>query len=155
MAVGFVLALVLVLLRPQVPIPTEIRKQLNFSVFYPNKRSIYKVDQKTASYDPKTKVLIFHAKSANNDLTIAEQATPDPFNDIPQYYEKFTQVLNGYKDFDSANGKVSLTRPKELSGGQSAVFNNKGTLMFVHPAHDLSDDEWRKFFDALDNVAND
>ena len=82
-------------------------------------------------------------------MLISEQATPQVFNDIPEYYPKLIEKLNGYSDFDSVLGKVSLTKPKELNGAQSAVFNGKGTLMFVRPNQSLSDDDWRQFFDQM------
>jgi len=151
-AVGLVLAIVLVALRPRMPIPESILQKLNFSVFYPGGHSTYKVDQNSITYSSSDKVLIFHAKSDDNDLTISEQATPDSFNDIPDYYTKLLEKLNDYKDFDSVSGKVALTRPQELKGAQSAVFNSRGVLMFVHPAHDLSNDDWRKFFDSIEQA---
>jgi hypothetical protein len=149
LAVGLVVGGILWLVHPRLPISSEIRKQLTFPLFYPGTESSYVVDAKTVNYNGHDKVLIFHAKSGDTDMTISEQATPDPFNDIPEYYPKLIEKLHGYNDFDSLNGKVSLTRPEELKGGQSAVFNGKGTLMFVHPSRDLRDDEWRSFFNAL------
>ncbi len=148
-ALGSIIILLLVVFRPHSPIPDSIAKQLNFSVFYPDMGEEFKADPATINYDGSSKVLLFHVKSAKNDITLTQQATPDPINDIPEYYPKLMEKLNNYKDFDSVNGKVSLTRPIELKGGQSAVFNIKGTLMFAHPEHDMSDDEWRRFFNGL------
>jgi hypothetical protein len=149
LAVGLLVGLILWLLHPRAPISSEIRKQVSFPLFYPGAESRYAVDAQTVTYNARDKVLIFHAKSGDVDMTISEQATPDPLNDIPEYYPKLIEKLHGYSDFDSLNGKVSLTRPEELKGAQSAVFNGKGTLMFVHPSHDLSDDAWRTFFNAM------
>jgi len=146
---GLLVAGLLVIFRPRVPIPDRIVHQLNFSLMYPDASSGYEVDPSKTSYDASSKVLIFHAKQEGVELIITEQATPDPFNDIPQYYPKLIEKLNGYKDFDSINGSVSLTRPTELKGGQTAVFNGKGTLIFVKPSRALSDDDWRAFFNSL------
>jgi hypothetical protein len=146
---GVVIVGVLLAFRPQVPLPVDITKQLSFPLVYPPTKTSYTMDKKSASYSASAKVLIFHAKADNLDLTISEQATPDTINDIPEYYPKLIEKLNGYSDFDSLNGKVSLTHPKELNGGQTAVFNGKGTLMFVKPSHDMSNDEWRTFFNSL------
>lgn len=148
-AVGGLLVVALVFLKPHSPVPAAIARQLHFSVFYPDGTDGYSVKPATVSYDGQAKVLLLHAQKGDSDLTISEQATPDTFNDIPEYYSKLVEKLNGYADFDSANGHVSLTLPQELHGGQSAVFNSKGTLMFVHPNHNLSNDAWRKFFDGL------
>jgi CxxC motif-containing protein (DUF1111 family) len=42
-----------------------------------------------------------------------------------------------------------LTHPKELSGGQSAVANKAGTLIFAKPSVNLTNDEWKDFFESL------
>jgi hypothetical protein len=149
LCVGLIIAGVLLAFRPQVPIPAETLKQLKFSLLYPPSNDGYVVDQTTINYNRDAGALIFHAKKANDEFVFSEQPTPDSINDIPEYYAKMTEKLNSYSDFESLNGKVSLTRPKELNGKQTAVFNGKGTLMFVRPSRDLSKDEWRTFFNTL------
>ena len=146
---GLLIGGILFLLRPQTPIPDAMYKKLDFSLFYPDPTSGYTIDSKLVSFDASAKVLVFHAKKSGQDMLISEQSTPPVFNDIPEYYPKLIEKLNGYLDFDSLNGKVSLTKPKELNGVQSAVFNGKGTLMFVKPNHALSDDDWRQFFNQM------
>lgn len=131
------------------PFPDDVQRQITFSVLYPGASSDYEVDAKSIAYMPKDKVLIFHVKNGSNGITLTQQATPDPFNDIPDYYTKVVEELHGYASFDSVHGKVALTHPEELKGGQSALFNGKGTLLFAHPAKALSDDEWRSFFKSL------
>jgi hypothetical protein len=146
---GLLIAGLLFVLRPQPPIPSAIYAKLSFSFFYVPPSSGYKIDPTLTTYDASAKVVIFHAKMGSRDMLISEQATPQIFNDVPEYYPKLIEKLNGYSDFDSINGKVSLTRPKELNGAQSAVFNGKGTLIFVRPNQALSDDDWRRFFAQL------
>lgn len=146
---GIVIFAVVLLARPRFPLSEEIQKQLTFSLLYPDGSSGHKIAADTATYDGRTKVLIFHAKKGEIDMTISEQATPEQFNDIPEYYPKLVEKLHAYTTFDSLHGKVSLTQPEELKGEQSAVFNGKGTLMFVHPSRNLSVDEWRDFFNTL------
>jgi hypothetical protein len=146
---GLLIGVGLYILRPQPPIPDNIYKKLNFSLFYPDPASGYKINQAFVSYDSNAKVVIFHAKSGGRDMLISEQATPAVFNDIPDYYQKLIEKLNGYSSFDSINGTVSLTKPTELKGVQTAILNSKGILMFIRPNQTLSDDDWRKFFKDL------
>jgi len=69
-----------------------------------------------------------------------------------QDYDKVVTSMNGYGKFDCDSGTVHLTRPKDLAGKQAAVMNAKGTLMFVKPASDLSEDQWRKLFNGLEVI---
>jgi hypothetical protein len=149
LGLGLAIAGLMFLLRPQPPLPETLMKQVNFLVLYPAPAQKYVLAPDKASYDQQAKVLIFHATKPGIDLTISQQATPEQFTDIPEYFPKLVEKLNSYSGFDSLNGKVYLTRPTELKGQQSAVFNGKGTLMFVQPSRDLANDEWREFFNAL------
>ena len=54
-----------------------------------------------------------------------------------------------YEKFDSRNGTVYLTNPKELNGGQATIMNSHGTLMFVKPVKALADNNWRQLFNNL------
>ncbi|HSX01851.1 MAG TPA: hypothetical protein VLI05_00895 [Candidatus Saccharimonadia bacterium] len=148
-AVGLVMAGVLMVLRPQPPISADIQKQLSFALIYPAASIGYVIDQSTVTYNGQAKALTFTAAGSSNRLVFSEQATPETFSDIPDYYQKLTEKLHDYEDFDSTVGHVALTRPDELHGGQSAVMNGSGTLMFVHPNRDLSADAWRKLFNNL------
>ena len=141
---------VVLLVKPKPTIPTDIRKQLSFGVYYPQDKSILDVNKKSFGYDSETSVLSFTGKRSNGTkVSFNEQATPDNFVDIPQIYDKLVESLHPYTSFDSVNGKVSLTHPAELKGGQSAILNAQGTLMFVRPDHDLTDTEWRQLFTDL------
>jgi hypothetical protein len=90
--------------------------------------------------------------SSSNKLYITEQNTPDPFNDIPQYYPTLLGKLNEYSEIQTSIGTVALTHPTELKGGQSAVSNTHGTLMFVRPQNNLSDSQWKNFFNSIDVI---
>ena len=134
-------------------IPTGIKKQINFLVLVPNKTAQVTIDKKSIKYDAKDKLLIYSTQMTNGiKLTISEQATPESFTDVPQVYDKLIESLFQYSAFDSVNGKVFLTHPKELKGGQSAVMNAKGTLMFVKPSKDIDIDTWRHFFNNTDII---
>lgn len=120
-------------------------KDIDYILFYPDAvKTGYAVDYSTIKYDTAHKGTSFVVTGKGNKMTFAEQTTPDQFNDIPQYWQRFVDKLNGYKSFDSPDGKVALIRPQNLNQKQAAVFNGKGTLMFIYPEKDLSDNDWRK-----------
>lgn len=134
-------------------IPKTIKKQLSFVVFYPSPDSAVTVDIKSFKYDSQAKLMSYVARFGNTPITIAEQATPQNFIDIPQAYDKLIESLSEYASFQSYYDKVSLTHPKEFNGQQSAVMNSKGTLVFAHPTKgDLSEDQWKKLFNGFEVI---
>lgn len=107
----------------------------------------------TFKYDPSAQILSFVATIDGATTTVTEQATPDSFNDIPQYYSRLIEEMNGYSTISTYNGNVDLTRPSDVNGDQVAVMNAKGVLMFVHVrSGSLSADQWRIFFNGLQGV---
>jgi hypothetical protein len=139
--------------KSKIIIPYAVKKQVSFVIYWPSKSAPVKNDKTTIKFDPTTKLLSYIAQT-NDDikLTISEQATPESFVDIPAAYDKFIENLLQYSAFESPDGKVFLTHPKELKGGQTAVMNTKGTLLFMKPEKDVSDDTWRKIFNNLDII---
>ena len=135
---------------PQSPVSRDIKKHVSFVIFVPG--GDWKVERSDVSYDPNKKVLTINATNGGQKVTLNEQATPDPFNDIPGYYDKLVETLHSYAKIDTSIGKVNLTHPEELHGRQSAVSNNQGTLMFLSPNKDLSDDDWRRLFNTMRQV---
>ena len=134
-------------------IPPTIKKQVSFNVFYPRPDPAITVATNSFKYDTKEKLLSYVVNYANTPITIAEQATPQNFIDIPQAYDKLIETLGEYGSFQSYYDKVSLTRPKEFNGQQSAVMNSKGTLVFAHPTKgDLSEDQWKKLFNGFEVI---
>src|SRR4051812_38689571 len=79
---------VFIWLTPQ-PVPKSIKKQVNFVIFLP--AGDWKVNREDISYDSSKKVLTIIASSGNKKITLNEQATPDPFNEIPGYYDKLVE----------------------------------------------------------------
>ena len=131
-------------------IPGAIQNQLNFTVFWPNKSSPVQGDKSTIKYNAPEKLLTFIAhKSDGNYITFSEQPTPESFIDVPQSYDKLIESMLQYKAFDSPDGKVYLTHPKTLNGGQTAVMNARGVLIFAKPDKDISDDAWARIFNNL------
>lgn len=134
-------------------IPQTIKRQVAFVIFYPSPKAAVVVDANSFKYDTKEKLLSYVVNYANTPITIAEQATPQNFIDIPQAYDKLIETLGEYGSFQSYYDKVSLTHPKEFNGQQSAVMNSKGTLVFAHPTKgDLSEDQWKKLFNGFEII---
>ena len=134
------------------PVPERIQDQLDFLVLYPSVADDVVVDKGSMKYDASTGVLSFIVQTYGVANTITQQATPESFNDIPQYYTKTVERMNGYSSFDSAIGRVDLTRPSDLGGDQIAVMNTKGVLLFAHPEKDLTQSQWRKIFNNMEVV---
>lgn len=135
------------LTHPTPLVPASILKQVEFVPMVPDARSGWQLQTGSLQYDATQKVLFFNVTNGTDKLIFSEQATPDQFSDIQGYQDAFLAKLNQYKDFDTAAGTVYLTHPTELSGGQSAVLNEQGTLLFARPSHNLTDNEWRNLFD--------
>lgn len=127
-----------------------IKSQVSTPIFLPSQKD-YKVDPQSVTFDTREKLLTFTATNIGDGSTVVvtQQPTPDTFTDIPQYFDKLVEAMGQYKQFDSLNGKVTLTKPTELKGSQTAVLNQNGTLLFARPSRDLTDDDWRRFFNGL------
>ena len=134
--------------RPRPLIPPEINNQFT-SVILVAKNPQVKNNPDTVKYDNKLKLLSYHTTAYGVDTIISEQPTPESFIDIPQVYQKVLESWKQYKSFDTTLGTVYLTRPGDQNGKVVGVLNSKGTLMFVKPEKDLTDDQWRLFFKSL------
>ena len=139
--------------RPGPPDILDLTKQqVGFTLFAPDRASkTWKLDKNTIDYNKNTSVLVFTLNNAGNTnkIVMSQQATPDPFTDIPNYPTLFFSKLNQYQELHVSLGTIALTHPTELKGGQSAVGNIRGTLMFLHPSTDLTDDEWKDVLNEL------
>jgi hypothetical protein len=135
------------------PIPSKIKQQASFVVFYPGTDPSVTVDANSFKYSSQSQLMSYKITYNNAAITIAEQSTPQNFIDIPQAYDKLIESLNVYASFDSYYDKVNLTHPKEFNGQQSAVMNSKGTLVFAHPTKgELTEDQWKKLFNGLEII---
>jgi hypothetical protein len=149
-AIGLVV-IVIMLLGPKPPVPAEIKSAVTSTILVPQAHDVV-VSRESMNYDSQLKLLTYTATAYGVKTVVSEQPTPESFIDIPQVYDKVVTGMNEYGTFDSDSGTVNLTRPKDLGGKQAAVMNTKGTLMFVKPERDLSDDQWRKLFNGLEVI---
>jgi hypothetical protein len=148
-AVLVLLWFILYLLKPV--IPSDIRHKASFPIFFPARSSSLEVDKTTISYDDSNHGLAYTITLHGKRIVMSEQATPDTFADGPVY----AYLLQKSGEYDSVStniGKVSLTRPKELNGGQAAIVNPPGTLIFGRPDKDLSKEEWKEVFGSLEKI---
>ncbi len=136
-----------VLLHKSSPIPSNIAKQLTFSAILPAKSGSLiatKIDPSTYKYDPANKLLSFVVTTPSYTMVVSEQNYPDVL-----IYDKLTNGMNPYDEIATKLGKVTLAHPKSLNGGQAAVVNPSGLLVFAKPSRDLTNDEWTRFFNSL------
>lgn len=146
-AIGFSVYLLL----PRSPIPGSIKKQLSSTLLVPKSSEIV-INRRSVKLDPKLDLLTFTVTASGTKVVVSEQPTPESFTDIPAFYGKVLGGLNEYKKFETEQGTVHLTKPQELHGKQAAVLNTKGTLLFAKPDRDLSDSQWRQFFNSFEIV---
>jgi len=132
-------------------ISKDITSQVNYTLYVPPPRGANKflLDKTTIEYDKTERKVAMTARSADNKITFTVQPQPDAFTDVPGFYAKLLNTLNPYKELSTSIGTVTLTRPQELNGGQTAVVNPNGTLIFAHPDKDISDQDWQEFFNNL------
>jgi hypothetical protein len=151
-AVGVLILVVVglkVVLRPA--IPQSVISEAPFAIFYPKPGGHIMLQKDSYKYSPSTKQLSFVATYEGHRVVYGEQPTPDQFNDIPEYYPKLIEKLNGYGTVENMLGKFNLTRPTEVKH-QVAVAYIQGTLMFIQSDDDLSNDQWRRLLATMKTV---
>lgn len=131
------------------PIPKQIKRQLSFSTLTPEPGTLWHSSPKSVSYNTNTGVLAMTATSGTLTIVVTEQAQPQSFSDVPQVYPTLLNKLNQYEDLQTAIGTVTLTHPKELNGGQTAVAILRQTLIFARPSSNLSGVQWKNFFSSM------
>jgi len=136
-------------------ISKQILSEANFTIFYPSiaAKTVndWQFEKDLTTYDKSSGVLTLHSRQASTGkrIVLNEQPVPGAFTDVPTQYGKMLTTLNEYNELQLGFGTVALTRPIELNGGQAAVANKSGTLIFAKPSADLTDGEWQSFFEGL------
>lgn len=131
-------------------IPASIKQQIAFQIYVTaNGNKQWATDKQSVKYDNSLGLLSYTTTSANNSLYVTEQLTPSQFTDIPQYYPTLVSKLNEYSEVQTNLGTVALTHPTELNGGQTAIINTAGTLMFIKPKTNLTDAQWTSFINSM------
>ena len=134
-------------------IPENIKKQLSFNVILPTDTETSKIDKTSIKYSADEKLLAYEVNlSDGNKLVVSEQPSPESFIDAPQSYDKLIGSLQQYAAFDTQKGRVFLTKPENLKGGQTAVMNSSGVLLFIRPEKALTEDAWKQLFNNIEIV---
>jgi uncharacterized protein YcnI len=147
MSLLLVIALFFAFAKHTSPLAPAVAKQVSFISYYPAQPWTSHLQQ--ASYNTSANVLTIVANQGAKRVTLNEQATPDQFNDIPNYYSTLLTKLNKYQTLSTAAGQVYLVHPFELKGKQTAILNTNGTLIFAEPNADFDDSTWRRLFNNL------
>jgi hypothetical protein len=142
------IAATVIILAPKPAISKTIQRQVTTTIFVTRSARVV-IDKPSVAYNDKLKLLTYAATTDGVKVVVSQQPSPTSFIDIPQVFDKVLAEMREYSKFEVAAGTVHLTRPKDLKGKQAAVLNSKGTLMFVKPESDLSDDQWRQLFAAF------
>jgi hypothetical protein len=133
------------------PIPAAVQAKLAYKPIYPKNQSsddvgnfLYKDEDKTLTFITKT--------ASGTNITIVEQPVPDSLSSGDQVYYP-ALGLHPYAQFQSKLGPVALTKFWKSGTlepvGQTAVLASKGTLLLASPDKDLSNAEWKEFFNSL------
>lgn len=132
-------------------IPEAVKSQISSTIIIPSDNSV-EIDRKSYKINDSESLLTYTARFDDQNLIISQQPTPEGFIDIPKAYDSLVSQMGEYGKFESANGTVYLTSPKNQKNIQIAVLNTKGTLMFVKSEQGMSRDRWQKFFSTLEVV---
>lgn len=139
-------------------VPSEIKKQVSFPLYIPAQDiTPFTIDKNSLKTypdpgDSQMKIFSFVLTSPGNKITFTEQVAPDLVSEQIGL-DKLASLMQAYKEIITSVGRVELTRPKELKGGQTAVaVPNFTTLIFAKPEIDLTENDWRKIFNSLEIV---
>ena len=148
LVIGIIIIIILIVYPNKPPFRGELKSQVTSTILIP-KGNNYAVVRDTAKYSRTEKLLSFKITQYDKTIaTITEQPTPETFTDIPEFAGKFFTHAGEYKSFDSINGAVHLLHPQK-NIKDAAAMNAKGTLMFVNPQVNFSEDDWRKLFQSI------
>jgi hypothetical protein len=133
------------------PIPKTIQNSVTFPIFYPKPSKQVAIKSSSFKYDKSKGQVTFSVNYNKQNITFAEQSSPDSFSADPNFYQSLAQSLNSYASFDTIDGQVNLTLPSQTKD-QTAVMNAKGTLLFANSSSKLTQANWKLLFNTLDNT---
>ncbi len=132
------------------PLPPDIKKQLSFAAIYPGDTK--SIDANSYSYKTDDKSLSYELHLGDKRVAITEQPAPESLVDPGQIYYQSLGV-RPYAQFQSRLGPVALVKFYEAgtlkAQGQTAILSVKGMLLLAHPDKDLTNAEWKNFFNSL------
>lgn len=134
------------------PLPQNIKNQIKFSVIYPKKSSVLKVNENSLDYKQSDKILSFSGNANDNNIIFTEQPAPgDSSTPTTSYYQSLglhpaaqiqtklglAVLVNFYK-----SGSYDLV-------GQSAILANNGTLLIAQGNKKLDNETWKSLFNEF------
>lgn len=134
-------------------IPAPIRKELTFSPFVlPVESKGFKTtDYRLTNAENNTPLLSYVITSKDVQVTISEYPQPPQFTDIPEYKERFlSNVIKQYATVQTANGTIYLGRQEKQNNKQLAIMIERGLIVLMNPAKDLTDQQWRAIGEQLE-----
>ena len=134
-----------------IPIPKAVRKEVKFAILYPqsNRTTVY--NKASFKYAKSLGQLSFIVNFDGNNITFAEQTTPEPFNATTTFFSSFTQRIGSYATINTTDGQAVLTLPKQTNQ-ETAVMNTKGTLLFASSTSNLSESSWTLLLNTLQSI---
>jgi hypothetical protein len=135
---------------PPNPVPKSVQSQAGFSIIYPVN---YSKKTNGWQYRPSDKSVYYKVTTPDYSVVVTEEKVPLAYQDDQSAFDRFIGSLRPTSTFNSSLGSVSIvnfvTAGDYQNVGQSAILKAKGTLMIVHPSHNLSDDQWSDLFKSL------
>lgn len=135
------------------PFPLAIRNQVTFKIIYPSPaQSAAQIDRTSYDYLAEQKVLTYKLNFSGLELIVSQQPAPISLGTDDQAYYPALGI-HPYAQFKTKLGQVALTKFWESStlkpNGQSGILLTKGTLVTVHTADTLTNEQWKSLFDTL------
>lgn len=151
-AIGAIVTLFILTRPPKEPVPTW-QSELNFSPFLiSNNASGYtESDHKVSVSEEEVKILSYVVTTPQTTVTISEYPQPPQFNDIPEYRDRFlNNIASQYKTVQTASGVIYVGKMVKQGDKPLGVMLERGLIVFMNPARELSDTEWRELGDLLE-----
>lgn len=150
--IGSAITSFLILSHVATPLPSGIEKALTFSPFVPYKNNgDFSVARSTLSRSEDGKQLLAYTlKIPSTSLVITQSVEPSQFAEVPEFKTRFlSSVISDSHTVQTASGVIYTGRAAKQNDKQIGIMTEHGLLIFLNPARDLSDVEWRSVGDAL------
>jgi len=134
------------------PVPAAIKKQIEFSIIYPDPRQ-YSNKPNQWSYDNKDSAVQFTVSKDKYNVVFTEEEVPLAYQNDVAAYNRFVGSLKPSANFNVPLGTASITNFVTAGDyevvGKTGILNTHGTLLLAHPDTELTDDQWRSLFESL------
>lgn len=135
------------------PLTDSISSQLDYSPFVipADSKAATTTNYEVAAGEEGDKVLSYTAEFAGTSVVISQYAQPPQFVDIPEYKERFlNNIVKQYGTVQTSNGVIYLGKQTKQNNKPLGLMLEKGLIIFMNPARELSNAEWRQLGDLLE-----